>query len=148
MWYHGLVRIVGVESQARSPFPLTMKLEFENTPIEIEDLETTKRLLVGSLIFLISDKTLVCGKISARDEESLRHNALYIVPIAPVHKMKTTIHSLHQIGTFHLFESCVYFEAYHHVLKALNAMTQLPHAHNRMPWDRTVRVVPNTTHRP
>ena len=141
MWHHGLVRIVEIESQARSPFPLTIKLEFENTPIAIEDLETTKKLLVGSLIFLIRDKTLVCGKISTREEETLRNNSLYIVPITPVHKMKTTIYSLHQVGAFHLFESCVYFEAYQHVLKALNAMTQLPPAleHHLTATDKIVQ---------
>ena len=130
-----------IESQARSPFPLTIKLEFENTPIAIEDLETTKKLLVGSLIFLIRDKTLVCGKISTREEETLRNNSLYIVPITPVHKMKTTIYSLHQVGAFHLFESCVYFEAYQHVLKALNAMTQLPPAleHHLTATDKIVQ---------
>jgi hypothetical protein len=92
----------------------------------MEDFDATKKLLVGSLVFLICDKTLICATISSRDEETLRNGSIYIVPIAPFNEIPSSISTLLGIRKFHFFESCIYFEAYQHVLKSLNRMGKLP----------------------
>ena len=126
LWYHGEVGVVNVETQARSYSPITIKIEFDVLPMRIQDLETSKKLLIGSLVLLICDKTLICASVAARDEDSLRNRVIYITPIVPFDQMGITVLTLLQKRRFYFFESCIYFEAYQHVLKSLNKTVKLP----------------------
>ena len=112
--------MVDVETHARSLSPITIKIEFDVVPIRMQDFQTTKRLLIGSLVLLICDKTLICASISARDEESLRNGYIYIIPIVPFHQMYITVFTLLQVRRFQMFECCIYFEAYQHMSRKIS----------------------------
>ena len=128
LWYHGQATIHGVQSEKVSYSPVSIKIKLDTLPCRIADLETSKKLLPGSMVFLICDKkTLICATISSRDQLSLeQEKSIEIIPIVPYDDMAHTVHTLLSIKKYHLFESSVYFEAYNHVLKSLNRMKKLP----------------------
>lgn len=128
LWYHGQATVHGVQSEKVSYSPISVKIKLDTLPFRMADLETSKKLLPGSMIFLICDKkTLVTATISSRDQLSLEQDkSIEIIPIVPYEGIAHTIHTLLSIKKYHLFESSVYFEAYNHVLKSLNRMKKLP----------------------
>ena len=128
LWYHGQCTVHGVQSEKVSYSPISVKIKLDAVPFRMADLETSKKLLPGSMVLLICDKkTLVTATISARDQLSLEQDkSIEIIPIVPYDDMAHTIHTLLCIKKYHLFESSIYFEAYNHVLKSLNRMKKLP----------------------
>ena len=114
-----------IESHLRSSSPVSFKIQLDSLPFRFEDAETTKKLLIGSLVLLICDETLICATIIEREVENLRNRMIYIAPILPFSEMYTTISIACQLKRFHLFESCVYFEAYKHVLNSIHRMEKL-----------------------
>ena len=107
---------------------VSIKIKFDTLPIRIADLDTSKKLLPGSLVFMICDNnTIICATVSSRDEHGLcKDNSIEISPIAPHAHIAKTFYKLFSVKKFHLFESSIYFEAYNHVLKSLNRMKKLP----------------------
>ena len=106
----------------------SIKIKFDTLPIRIADLDTSKKLLTGSLVFMICDnKTIICATVASRDEHTLsKDNSIEISPVAPHANIAKTFYQLFSVKKFHLFESSVYFEAYNHVLKSLSRMKKLP----------------------
>ena len=128
LWYHGQITVQGVESEKINYSPVSIKIRLDILPFRMADLETSKKLLIGSMIFLICDnKTLMCATILSREESSLeKDNSIEIAPMVPYDGIAQTIHTLLSIKRFHLFESSIYFEAYKHILKSLNRTKKLP----------------------
>ena len=107
---------------------VSIKIKFDTLPIRIADLDTSKKLLTGSLVFMICDnKTIICATVSSRDEHSLiKDSSIEISPVASHAYIAKTFYQLFSVKKFHLFESSIYFEAYNHVLKSLDRMKKLP----------------------
>ena len=128
LWYHGQVMVQGIQSERTSHSSISIKIKFDMLPLRIADLDTSKKLLPGSLIFMICDnKTIICATISSRDQHDLeKDNSIEITPNVSNEYMAKTLYSFLSIKRFHLFESSVYYEAYNHVLKSLDRMKKLP----------------------
>ena len=69
---------------------------------------------------------MIWATIIDRNNENLRDKIITITPVVPFREMLSTVSTVLQKRRFLVFESCVYFEAYRHVLKSLQRLVKLP----------------------
>uniref|UniRef100_A0A6J0UWU2 NFX1-type zinc finger-containing protein 1 n=1 Tax=Pogona vitticeps TaxID=103695 RepID=A0A6J0UWU2_9SAUR len=108
------------------------KVQFDTKPLKFVRWENSKRLLYGSLVCLSKDhfETFLFATIAQREGQDLRKG---LVHLAFSERSRPLLAEVQPTDAFLMVETTAYFEAYRHVLQALQEMR-----HQEVPFQKYI----------